>query len=87
MLKEVDWILPTELDTNKNANDHTKKLWEKHQKNEYTRVNELTFVYALVVIDVLQMLPKSIIKKVVFLELILFGSHLKRNMEKIGKKS
>ena len=39
MLKEVDWILPTELDTNKNANDHTKKLWEKHQENEYTRVN------------------------------------------------
>jgi hypothetical protein len=40
MFKEVDWILPTELDTNKNANEHTKKLWKKHQDNEYTRVNE-----------------------------------------------
>lgn len=26
MLEEVDWILPTELDTNKNANDHTKNF-------------------------------------------------------------
>jgi hypothetical protein len=31
--------MPTELDTNKDANDLTKKLWEKHQADEYTRVD------------------------------------------------
>ena len=35
MLEEVDWILPTELDTNKNANDHTKKLWEKFAEKDW----------------------------------------------------
>ena len=31
--------MATELDTNKNANDLTKKLWEKHQADEYTHVD------------------------------------------------
>jgi hypothetical protein len=31
--------MPTELNTNANANDMTKKLWEVHQKDEYTRVS------------------------------------------------
>ena len=31
--------MATELDTNKDANDLTKKLWEKHQADEYTRVD------------------------------------------------
>ena len=31
--------MPTNLNTNKNANDLTKKLWEKHQKDEYTHVD------------------------------------------------
>ena len=31
--------MPTELDTNKNTNDLTKKLWEKHQSDEYTHVD------------------------------------------------
>jgi len=31
--------LPTELNTNENANDMTKKLWEKHQGDEYTKVS------------------------------------------------
>lgn len=32
--------MPTKLNTNENANDLTKKLWAKHQANEYTRVSE-----------------------------------------------
>ena len=28
--------MPTNLNTNKNANDLTKKLWEKHQADEFT---------------------------------------------------
>lgn len=39
MSKEDSEHMPTELDTNKDANVYTKKLWENHQKNEYTRVN------------------------------------------------
>lgn len=31
--------MPTKLNTNENANDVTKKLWEVHQKDEYTRVS------------------------------------------------
>ncbi len=31
--------MPTNLDTNKNSNDLTKKLWEKHQSDEYTKVD------------------------------------------------
>lgn len=31
--------MATELNTNKNTNDSTKKLWEKHQKDEYTHVD------------------------------------------------
>ena len=31
--------MPTELNNNSNANDLTKKLWEKHQADEYTRVD------------------------------------------------
>ena len=31
--------MATKLDTNANANDLTKKLWEKHQSNEYTHVD------------------------------------------------
>ena len=31
--------MPEKLETNENANDMTKKLWEKHQSDEYTAVN------------------------------------------------
>ena len=31
--------MPTNLNTNKNANDLTKKLWEKHQADEFTHVD------------------------------------------------
>ena len=31
--------MATELDTNKDANDLTKKLWDKHQSDEYTYVD------------------------------------------------
>jgi hypothetical protein len=31
--------MPTSLDNNSKANDLTKKLWEKHQADEYTHVN------------------------------------------------
>ena len=31
--------MPTEVETNENANDMTKKLWEKHQSDEYTKIN------------------------------------------------
>ena len=31
--------MPTKLDTNANANDLTKKLWDKHQSDEYTHVD------------------------------------------------
>ena len=31
--------MPTELNTNENANDMTKKLWERHQGDEFTKVS------------------------------------------------
>jgi|TARA_R110002020_G_scaffold233_2_gene1175 hypothetical protein len=31
--------MPTELNTNKDSNDLTKKLWDKHQSDEYTYVD------------------------------------------------
>ncbi len=31
--------MPTELRTNAKANDYTKKLWNRHQDNEYLKVN------------------------------------------------